>query len=87
MTKSNKQDEWAEALLKWAEEDAENRSVMLISGDEESVRKTYHGSSDNLVLVLANAMLKDKKLRSMCARALALCERNKENDNDTARTE
>ena len=82
MTKSNKQDELAEALLKWAEEDAENRSVMLISGDEESVRKTYHGSSDNLVLVLANAMLKDEVLFSLCATAIHICRTNKANDND-----
>ena len=82
MTKSNKQDELAEALLKWAEEDAENRSVMLISGDEESVRKTYHGSSDNLVLVLANAMLKDEVLFSLCATAIHICRTNKANDYD-----
>lgn len=87
MTKNDKLDELSKALFGWVEEDEDNRSVMLIAGDEESVRNAYRGSRSNLVESLANAMLKDKKLRSMCARALALCERNKENDNDTARTE
>ena len=70
MTKSNKQDELADALLKWADEDEENRSVMLIAGDEESVRKTYHGSRGNLVESLAEAMIADKELRSVCALSL-----------------
>lgn len=70
MTKSNKQDELAEALLKWAEEDEDNRCVILIAGDEESVRKTYHGSRGNLVESLAEAMVADKELRSVCASAL-----------------
>ena len=68
--KNNKQDELAEALLKWAKEDADNRSVMLIVGDEGSVRKTYHGSRGNLVESLAEAMIADKELRSVCASAL-----------------
>lgn len=82
MTKNDDMEELSEALLMWNEEDIDNRSVMLIAGDEESVRNAYRGSRSNPVESLANAMLKDKKLRSMCARALALCERNKENDND-----
>lgn len=82
MTKSNKQDELAEALLEWAEEDEDNRSVMLIAGDEESVRNAYRGSRHNLVVSLVNVLLKDKELRSMCARALVLYEKNKENDYD-----
>ena len=82
MTKSKKMKELSEALIEWVEEDGANRSVMLIAGDEKSVRNAYRGSRDNLVESLANAMLKDEELCSMCARALALCEKNKENDYD-----
>ena len=70
MTKSDKQGELAEALLEWAKEDEENRSVLVLAGDEESVRKTYHGSRGNLVESLAEAMIADKELRSVCASAL-----------------
>ena len=70
MTKSNKQDELAEALLRWAEEDVDSRCLLIIAGDEESVRKTYHGSRGNLVESLAEAMIADKELRSVCASAL-----------------
>lgn len=86
MTKNNKQDELAEALLKWAEEDEDNRSVMLIAGDEESVRNTYYGSRGNLIESLAEAMRTDKELRSLCANALFMYETNKANDYDKAKT-
>lgn len=79
MTKTN---ELAEALFEWAEEDIANRSVMLIAGDEKNVRNAYRGRRNNLVESLANAMLKDEELYSVCARALALCEKNKANDHD-----
>lgn len=71
---NNKQDEQAEALLRWAEEDLDNRSVIIIAGDEESVLKTYYGSGGNLVESLAEAMIADKELRSVCASALFKCE-------------
>lgn len=82
MTKNKKQDELAEALLRWAEEDEDNRSVMLIASDEESVRKTYYGSRGNLVESLAEAMRTDKELRGVCASALFMYEQNKASDND-----
>lgn len=82
MTKNVDMEELAEALLEWAKEDEENRSVMLIAGDEKNVRNAYRGSRNNLVVSLANAMLKDKALRSMCAKALSICEKYKEEDND-----
>ncbi len=87
MTKSNKKDELSEALLRWTEEDEDNRSVMLIAGDEESVRKTYYGSRGNLVESLAEAMRGDKVLRSVCANALFMYENNKANDNDKEQTD
>lgn len=82
MTKSNKKDELSEALLRWTEEDEDNRSVMLIAGDKESVRKTYYGSGGNLVESLAEAMRGDKVLRRVCANALFMYENNKANDYD-----
>lgn len=80
--KNNKQDELAEALLRWAKEDKENRSVLIIAGDKESIRKTYYGSGGNLVKVLAESMSIDKDLRGVCAIAMLMCEGNKANDDD-----
>lgn len=82
MTKNNKLEELAEALLEWAKEDEENRSVMLIAGDEKNVRNAYRGSRRNLIVYLANTMLKDKDLRSMCAEAYAMCLRYKAKEYD-----
>lgn len=82
MTKSNKQDELAEALLEWAKEDENNRSVILIAGDEENIRKTYFGSGSDLVESLARAMLDDEELYSVFATAMLIYNANKENDDD-----
>ncbi len=86
MTKNNKQNELAEALLRWSEEDEDNRSVMLIAGDEEGIRKTYHGSRGHLVESLAEAMIADKELRSICASALFKYETDKAKYNEKAKT-
>ena len=80
--KSNKQDELAEALLGWAKEDENNRSVILIAGDEESVRKTYNGRGGNLVESLAQAMRTDEELYTLFATAMLIYNANKENDDD-----
>lgn len=82
MMKNNKQDELAEALLRWAKEDENNRSVILIASDEESVRKTYFGSGSDLVESLARAMLDDEELYSVFATAMLIYNANKENDDD-----
>lgn len=82
MTKNNKQDELAEALLGWAKEDENNRSVMLIASDEENIRKTYFGSGSNLVESLARAMLDDEELYTLFATAMLIYKANKENDDD-----
>lgn len=86
MMKNNKQDELAEALLEWAKEDADNRSVMLIAGDEENIRKTYFGSGSDLVESLVRAMLDDEELYTLFATAMLLYRNNKENDDDEAET-
>lgn len=81
-TKNNKQDERAEALLRWAEEDEENRSVLVLAGDEESIRKTYFGSGSNLVESLVKAMRTDNELYILFATAMLIHKANKENDDD-----
>lgn len=80
--KSNKQDELAEALLEWAKEDEENRSVLLLAGDEENIRKTYFGSGSDLVESLARAMRDDEELYTLFATAMLIYNANKENDDD-----
>ncbi len=82
MMKNNKQDELASALLRWAKEDENNRSVILIAGDEENIRKTYFGSGSNLVESLVRAMLDDEELYTLFATAMLIYKANKENDDD-----
>lgn len=74
MTKSNKQDELAEALLRWAEEDVENRSVLVLADDESGTRLVYNGTELNLVAALAVSMRKDDNIRQACAKAMILLE-------------
>lgn len=74
MTKSNKQDELAEALLEWAKEDEENRSVLLLAGDEDNTRLAYNGTNRNLVTDLAIFMRKDERIRQVFADAMLLLE-------------
>lgn len=82
MMKNNKQDELAEALLEWAKEDEDNRSVILLAGDEENIRKTYFGSGSNLVESLVKAMRTDNELYTLFATAMLIYNANKENDDD-----
>lgn len=82
MTTNNKQDELSEALLRWAEEDEENRSVLVLADDESGTRLVYNGSGANLANALANAMLQDKGLRAVCAVAMLIYRNNKANDDD-----
>ena len=84
MTKNSKQDELAEALLMWAEEDEDNRSVLVLADDESGTRLVYNGGGINLANVLANAMLQDKGLRAVCASAMLIYRNNKANDDDKA---
>lgn len=82
MMKNNKQDKLVEALLRWAEKDEENRSVLVLADDESGTRLVYNGGGINLANVLANAMLQDKVLRTVCASAMLIYKANKENDDD-----
>ena len=81
MTKNNKKDELAEALFRWAEEDNENRSVLVLVDDESDTRLGCMGGGANLAKALANA-----KLRSVCDCAMLLYRNNKENDHDKEQT-
>lgn len=81
-TKNNKQDELAEALLEWAKEDEENRSVLLLAGDEENIRKTYFGRGSDLVESLVKAMRTDNELYILFATAMLIYKANNEDDND-----
>lgn len=85
--KNNKLPELAEALLKWAEEDEDNRSVLLITDDEENATKVYCGKRGNLVAALAGFMSTDEDLRDVCVRALFMSKENKANDHDEAETD
>ena len=81
-TKSNKRDELVDELIRWAEEDEESRSVLVLADDESGTRLVYNGGGINLANVLANAMLQDKGLRAVCASAMLIYRNNKENDDD-----
>lgn len=76
------QEEAVSTLLEWAEEDEENRSVLMLAGDEESIRKTYFGSGSNLVESLVKAMRTDNELYILFATAMLIHKANKENDDD-----
>lgn len=82
MTKNNKKDELAEALIKWAEENDENRSVLVLADDESDTRMGCIGGGANLAKSLANAMLQDRKLYIVCATAMLIYKANNENDDD-----
>lgn len=87
MARNNKRLEWAEALLKWAEEDEDNRSVLLIVADEEGATRVCCGKMGNLVAALAEFTSTDEDLRGVCVGALFMSKENKTNDNDEAETD
>lgn len=87
MAKNSKQYEMAKALLKWAKEDGDNRSVLLIVADEEGVTKAYWGKRGNLIGALAEFTSTDEDLRSVCTSALYMREENKTDDHDEAETD
>lgn len=85
MTKNNKRDELIDELVRWAEEDNENRSVLVLAADKRDTRLACNGTGVNLANALANALLQEDKLRSVCDCAMLLYRNNKENDDDEAR--
>lgn len=87
MTKNNKRPELAEALLRWAEKDEDNRSVLLIASDEEGATKVCCGKMGNLVAALAEFTSTGEDLRGVCIRALFMRKENEANDHDEAGTD
>lgn len=76
MTKNNKRDELIDELVRWAEEDEENRSLLVLADDKRGTRLVYNGGGINLANALANAMLQEDKLRSVCDCAMLLYRNN-----------
>lgn len=90
--KNNKQNKLAEALLRWAKKDVDNRSVILIAGDGKDVTRVYHGRMGNLIGSLTESVSRDKEMRSVCiralfVRALLMNKENEANDHDEAETD
>lgn len=82
MTKNNTQDELVDELVRWAKEDKENRSVLVLADDESSTRSACNGMGVNIANALANAMLQDRMLYIVCATAMLIYKANNENDDD-----
>lgn len=81
-TKNNKQNEAIRALSEWAEEDKENRSMIVITDDERSTHVCYNGLGNNLAKAIANATLQDDKLCAVCNKAVRIHRNNKGQDNE-----
>lgn len=86
MTKNNQRDELTEALVRWAEEDKENRSVLVLADDESSTRSACNGMSVNITNALANAMINDRQLYVVCATAMLMYKELETKDNDKAKS-
>lgn len=81
--KNNKRDELVDALIRWAEEDKENRSVLVLADDESSTRSACNGTGVNIANALVNAMLNDRRLYSVYATAMLIYKEDSK-DNDEA---
>lgn len=81
-TKNNKQNEAIRALSEWAEEDKENRSMIVITDDERSTCVCCRGIGDNLAKSIATATLQDDTLCAVCTKAMRMNRNNKDQDND-----
>lgn len=85
-TKNNKRDELVDELVRWAEEDKENRSVLVLADDESSTRSACNGMSVNITNALANAMINDRQLYIVCATAMLMYKELETKDNDEEQT-
>ena len=74
--------ELIDALSEWAEEDKENRSMIVIAGDERGTHVCYNGIGNNLAKAIANATLQDDTLCAVCNKAMRIHRNNKDQDND-----
>lgn len=67
---NNKRDEAIRALSEWAEEDKENRSMIVIADDERGTHVCYNGNGNNLAKGIATATLQDDTLCAVCTKAM-----------------
>lgn len=72
--KNNKRDELVDELVRWAKEDKENRSVLVLADDESSTRSACNGTNRNLLTGLAIFMREDEHIRQVFADAMLLLE-------------
>lgn len=85
MTKNNKRDELVDELVRWAEEDKENRSVLIIADDESDTSLACNGNGANIANILAKAMINNRLLYIVCATAMLMCKELETKDNDKAK--
>lgn len=85
-TKNNKRDELVDELVRWAEEDKENRSVLIIADDESDTSLDCNGNGANMANMLAKAMINNKQLYIVCATAMLMCKELETKDNDKAKS-
>lgn len=78
---NNKKDEAIRALSEWADEDKDNRSVVVIADYERGTHVCYSGIGNNLAKAIATATLLDDTLCAVCTKAMRIHRNNKEQDN------
>lgn len=84
MTKNNKQDELVDELVRWAKEDKENRSVLVLADDGSDTSLACNGKGANIANILAKAMIDNRLLYIVCATAMLMCKELETKDNDKA---
>ena len=67
---NSKKDEAIRALSEWADEDKDNRSVVLIADYERGTHVYYGGIFDNQVAALQVAMSNNEHIKNLFAKAL-----------------
>ena len=82
MTKNNKLDELVDELVRWAKEDKENRSVLVLADDGSDTSLACNGKGANIANILAKAMIDNRLLYIVCATAMLIYKANNENDDD-----
>lgn len=73
------------ALLKWAAEDEEERSLLIVADDEDGTIYSCYGHKTNLISALVAFMIKDEAGQRLIEDALITLEKYTQ-DNDKAKT-
>ena len=74
------------ALLKWAAEDEEERSLLIVADDEDGAIYSCYGHKINLTSALVAFMIKNEEGQRLIEDALITLEKYKQ-DNDKAETD